>query len=286
MEAKTSYTLVGIIVLILAAALLSTLLWLSVGFDQKNYKTYIVYITESVHGLSDESPVKFNGVKVGMVSKVELDDTDPQKIKLELKIEAGVPITVGTRATLVTQGITGTTFLGLKAVSPSLAPLEKTGNEPYPVIPYTTSFFSLIEDNFTSISKSLKRMFDPQNAKLIKESLISLQEVSHTIAKNNKNIDKSLQNLPKVITQLEASIRSFGEMTQHVSAASGQFSKTMQVGRDSIDQINQQTLPNTTILLKRLELIAANLEEVSSLMRQNPAVIIRGTAEQPAGPGE
>ena len=142
MDSQTNYTLVGLAVLILSATLLSAALWLSVGFDRKKYDIYTVYMREAASGLSDDSVVKYNGVKVGVVNKIELNQFDPQQVKIELKIVAGTPITTSTHATLINQGITGTTYLGLSASSPSLFPLQKTPGEPNPVIPYTPSFFS------------------------------------------------------------------------------------------------------------------------------------------------
>jgi phospholipid/cholesterol/gamma-HCH transport system substrate-binding protein len=286
LENKTNYTMVGIIVLLLSAALVSSLIWLSIGFDSKQYNEYIVYISESVHGLVDDSPVKFNGVKVGMISKVELDKRNPQKIKLLLKIDKGITITTSTRATLITQGITGTTFLGLKASSPTLTPLQKNGVDPYPVIPYSKSFFATIEDNFTSISSSLKRVFDKENAQHIKESLNSLKHILDTVSKNDQNINKTLERLPQAMLELKTSINEFTLMSKHLSKASEQFSKTMLAGKEGVDQITQQTLPSVTTLVRRLDIIAANLEDVSAMMKQNPAVVIRGTTPPPPGPGE
>lgn len=279
MESKTNYTIVGIIVLFLAASLLSTLLWLSIGLDRKSYHDYIVYIDESVHGLTENSPVKFNGVKVGMVSSVALDKKNPQKIKLLLKIEDGVLITTSTRATLITQGITGTTFLGLKATSSTLTPLKKSANEPYPVIPYSISFFAQIENDVGSISNGLKQIIDPENARLLRRSLVSLEKILTPIAKNSTNINNALERLPKTILDIQKSAQEF-------RAASVDFSQAMKAGKAGMDQINEQTLPTATAFIRRLDLITANLEEVSALMRQNPAVIIRGSAPQPSGPGE
>ena len=286
MESKTNYTVVGIIVLFLSAAMLSTLLWLSVSFDRKRYNDYIVYMNESVHGLTDNSPVKFNGVKVGMVSSIELDPVNPQKIRLLLKVDEGVLITTSTRATLVTQGITGTTFLGLKATSSTLEPLQKTANEPYPVIPYAVSFFGQVENNVTEISDALKQIIDPENAQLVKQSLVSLQQILKPFANNRNNINAALEALPKAIIELQKSAQEFRVMTKHMTAASEDFSQAMKAGKAGMDQINEQTLPTTTAFLRRLDIIAANLEEVSALMRQNPAVIVRGSVPQPSGPGE
>ena len=75
-------------------------------------------------------------------------------------------------------------------------------------------------------------------------------------------------------------------MSHDISAAGAQVSDAMRAGRNSIDKISQQAIPPAVILLRRLNLIAANLEQVSAEIRQNPAVIIRGSAPPKPGPGE
>jgi len=286
LEPKANYTLIGLIVLLLTATLISSLLWLSVGFERKKYDFYSVYIHESVSGLSEESSVKFNGVVVGSVKVVELDPVDPQQIKLTLKIEQGTPITTSTIATLVMQGITGNTFLGLSALTPTLEPLQKIPDEPYPVIPYKASFFSRLEKNITDVTNGVKRVFDKENAKLLKQSLTNLEAITETIAKNHKNIDESLHDLPIVMRDLKSGVRELSSTIKNISTASTQVTSTMKAGEDSIKKITNQTIPPATILLRRLDTIAANLEKVSRSMRQNPAVIIRGSTQPKPGPGE
>lgn len=267
MESKANYTLVGIVVLILIATLLSGGLWLSVGFDQKKYDTFMVYMNEPVSGLNEESPVKYNGVRVGFISDIELNPLDPQRVKLLIKIEAGTPITMSTKASLIAQGITGTTYLGLTASSASLIPLQKADNEPYPVIPYQPSFLYQLETNITS-------------------TLDYLKKITITISDNNENIDVAFKELPELIKAINRSTLQFNAMANDVSVAGKQFTKTMKAGKNSLDQISQQTLPPAISLLKRLDAIAANLEKMSAEMRQNPAIIIRGTASPQRGPGE
>lgn len=286
MESKSNYTMIGIAVLLLSAALLSSLLWLSVGLDRKTYNTYVVYMHEAAGGLSEESPVKFNGVKVGSISSIELSKADPQKIKLLLKIADGTMITTSTQATLITQGITGTTYLGLTASTPDRTLLVKKGTQPYPVIPYKVSFLTQLQENITDISSSLKRVFDKKNAAHLSKTLSSLQEISSTIEHNNQNINKALRDLPDVMSELKTSIREIIKTTQKISKASEHVSSAMQAGKDSVNQITEQTLPPATVLLQRLDLIANNLEQVTLLMKQNPSVIIRGTTPQKLGPGE
>ena len=286
MESKTNYFIVGLTVILLTAGLIIGGLWLSTGFDQKKYNKYTVYMHEAVSGLNIESPVKYNGVKVGFISDIKLNDINPQQVLLRLKIVEGTPVTISTEATLVSQGITGTTYLGLSATSPTTTPLQKTPNEPYPVIPYKRSFFSQLEKTVTELSDSLKRVFDKENTQHIKQSLESLQKITAVIEKNSDNLNASLQDLPKLIRNLKDSVLQFSKMSRDVGAAGVQLSDTMRAGRNSIDKISQQAIPPTVLLLRRLDLIAANLEQVSANMRQNPAIIIRGSAPPKSGPGE
>ncbi len=286
MESKANYFIVGLTVLILAAALLIAALWLSVGFNQKTYNTYTVYISEAISGLSDESPVKFNGVKVGFIKDIQLSDTDPKQVRLHVGIEEGTPITTTTSATLISQGITGTTYLGLSSTSSTLIPLQKTPGEPYPVIPFKPSFFNLLEKNVTEATNGIKRVFDKENAQHLKKALANLEQVSTMIEKNNENLNKALNDLPSLIIEMKNSMRQFSTMSNDISSAGLQLSETMRAGRSSIGKISQQAIPPAVLLLRRLNLIAANLEKVSAQMRQNPAVIIRGSAAPKPGPGE
>lgn len=286
MESTAHYKTVGLTVLILVTGLIFASIWLSVGFNRKDYNPYIIYTHESVAGLSPESPVKFNGVKVGAVKKITISQFDPQKVKILIQIEDGTPITESTYATLVTQGITGSTYLGLRATSPNFKPVQKTPGEPYPVIPSRPSFISSLEQNIETISDGFKRILNQRNAKYLREILNNLDKVSSAFASNSDNINQMLHELPDITRELKITVRKFTSMTQEMTTASAQVSDTMQAGKNTIEKIARQTLPPATALLERLDIIAANLEEVSAVMRQNPAVIIRGTTPSKPGPGE
>lgn len=286
LEAKSNYMLVGLTVLLLGSALLSASLWLSVGYDQKAYKTYLTYIDEPVSGLTEESPVKYNGVRVGIVDSISLNQQNPEQVILVLRIEEDVPITESTVSTLVSQGITGNTYLGLMATTPSLVPLKKTPNAPFPVIPSKPSFFYQLETDIRDIAQDVRRIFSKENADNLEKILQHFEALSDTFARNDKNIDKVLKDLPKLVADLRGSANKFDLMAEDVSVSGKQFTTTMKAGKVSIDQISQQTLPSITELMRRLNDIAINLEKVSSDMRQNPAVIVRGTTPSQLGPGE
>lgn len=307
MESKTNYTIVGLIVLILTAGLLSAGLWLSVGFNQKEYTSYTVYLKESVSGLSVESPVKFNGVQVGYVKEIKLNKNDPRQVELLLNIEKSTPITTSTSATLISQGITGVTYVGLSAGSSELTPLRKMPGEPYPVIPSKPSLLNQLDavlkevaENVGAVSEKAQLIFNEENADNVRKSLANIERITEIIADNGQSIDSSLNNLdvfvanmaktskqfPQLIKDLKTGISKFKSLADNMSAAGKDVSKTMIAGKNTIDQISQQAIPPAVILLRRLNAISANLEKVSNEMRQNPSVIIRGTKAPKLGPGE
>lgn len=307
MEAKINYTVVGIVVLILIAGLIASGLWLSVGFEQKKYKTYEVYMHEAVSGLSNEAAVKFNGVQVGFVNKIEINQEDPQQVRLLLNIEEGTPITTSTSATLISQGITGVTYVGLSASSSDLTPLQKLPDHPYPIIPSKPSLFhqldSVLKDvseNVNKVSIEVSRIFDKENAAYIKKTLSNFKEVTDVLAKDSKHIHQSLENadvflkntanaskeFPAVVADFKKGVKKFNTMANSVSKAGDEISETMKAGKLAINKISQQAVPPAVILLRKLDIIANNIEKLSAQLRQNPSVLIRGTKAPKPGPGE
>ena len=286
MEAKTNYKFVGLATIILLAGLLTASLWLSFGFDQKRYKTYVVYMGEAISGLNEESQVKFNGVKVGYIGKIEISKRDPQQVKLFLKIQEGTPITVSTRASLVSQGITGNNFLGLTALTPTTVPLKATPGEKYPVITYKSSFFKQLESTIEEVSMGMKELISEKNIKNLSTAIDNLTKVSNAFAKNSKDIEDTLKEFPVLMREVRESVTKFGDMSEDVSNASDSFSSTMLAGRITIDKLNQQAIPPAIDLIRRLDIIAANLEQMSVAMRKNPSVMVRGSAPRKSGPGE
>lgn len=307
MEAKTNYTIVGVVVLVLIVGLLSAILWLSVGFNQKSYNLYTVYLHEPASGLSKDAPVKFNGVQVGYVHDIKLNKNDPRQVEILLDIESGTPITTSTAATLISQGITGVTYIGLTAGSSDLTPIQKLPGEPYPVIPARPSLFNQLDSLLKEVSESIgkvstqaQHIFNEENARHVRRVLSNLEQVTGVVAHNSKsignsikhadvlldNLAKSSDSFPRMIHELQTGISKFKVMADSLSTAGTSVSSTMTSGRNTLDKISQETVAPAAILLRRLNAISANLEKVSSEIRQNPSVVIRGSAAPKPGPGE
>jgi phospholipid/cholesterol/gamma-HCH transport system substrate-binding protein len=88
METKVNYPLVGAFVLVLGVALVAGVLWLAAGGAfQKSHELYRAIVNESVAGLNLNAAVKYNGVDVGKVGKIQLDSSNPEQVHLLFAIE-------------------------------------------------------------------------------------------------------------------------------------------------------------------------------------------------------
>ena len=141
METNINYTIVGVFVITLISAMILAIIWLSSGFSLAQYRIYQLRMTESVSGLSIDSPVEYNGVNVGSVSSIALEPNNPQMVDVLLSINTTTPITYGTVATLNTRGLTGITIVALKDKSLDTRPLVKEKGQAYPIIQTAPSFF-------------------------------------------------------------------------------------------------------------------------------------------------
>lgn len=251
METNVNYTIVGAFVIVLIAAIVLGIIWLSSGLTLERYNTYLVYMQESVSGLGSDSLVEYNGVVVGKIKNIELNHKNPQLVEVLLDIKSTTPITRGTVAMLSTRGITGLAFIALKDKSTDLRPLVAELGQKYPVIKTVPSIFLRLDaaltqfsNNFHQISESIQALLDKENLKSIKESLINI----------------------KLAT-----------------AQMGPFFKSGQV---TLNMLQNQTLPAATGALNSIQNAARNMSALSADIKANPSALIRGSERQDLGPGE
>ena len=158
MESKVNYTVVGIFVVVLSVCLIAGIMWLTTFGQAKLYRTYWVYVQEDVTGLSTESPVRFNGVKVGYVESIHLDSHNSKLVTLVLRIQPDVNITTSTYAILNAQGITGVVNVNLKAGTEKAPPLLPAKGDPYPVIPSRPSFLMQLSTVLPEVTKDIQKL--------------------------------------------------------------------------------------------------------------------------------
>lgn len=272
METKINYTLVGAFVIILTAAIVLAIFWLSSGLSLVKNTTYMVYMQESVSGLSIDSTVEYNGVQVGKVKKIELNNKNPELVEVLLDIKSTTPVTQGTVATLTTRGLTGLVFIALKDKGLNQRPLKAHGKQLYPVIQTAPSIFVRLDTvltqftkNFQQISASFQSLLDKENLAAFKATLKNINLITGNLARNNKRLNTILRNAEK---------------------ASAKFQPLMQSGVGAFNILEMDTLPAASRMFSSFDEVADSLTDLSLEIKQNPSILIRGVERHNLGPGE
>jgi phospholipid/cholesterol/gamma-HCH transport system substrate-binding protein len=256
LDTKINYTMVGFIVVALATFFGLFLLWWTSSFNRQVYNTYVVYMSD-VAGLANQAPVRYNGVLVGKVNKIQLDTENPEQVIVYLRIVQGTPVTTSTVASLASQGITGVPYINLTAKAPNAPPLVALSGQPYPVIPSEPALMAQAlqtvkeaATDFKEVSQSLKGIFDQQNTQNFKTIL--------------QNLSTASKQMPQMVTEIRQSAQQVSTLTSNVN----------------------QAMPSALELLDRLNAVSGNLETVTGEMKQNPSILVRGTNGPALGPGE
>jgi phospholipid/cholesterol/gamma-HCH transport system substrate-binding protein len=306
MEPKVSYTLVGLFVILLGAALLSVVLWLGKD-DNRVYDFYYAYMRESVSGLSVNAPVKYRGVDVGRVKEILLDPENPQRVQLTLEIARGTPIKQDTVATLSMQGLTGLAFVDLTGGSRDSPPLKAKEAEKYPVIISRPSLLmrmdqavSLLLTNLNVIATDLHDLIDEESRTSFKELLTNLANLSEALATRGSQLDQLLASaqrtmesteqvstqLPMLITRMADSVKALQDMAQEITHTSRTANTVLASNEQPLEQFTHQTLSQIGLLVSELRQLAISLQRLAQQLEQEPDSLLFGRRPSLPGPGE
>lgn len=320
MEPKVNYTLVGLFIALLGAAMLAGVLWLSRTDYRGVYDRYYTYMDESVTGLSNDSSVKYRGVDVGRVKEIILNPENPEQVRLALDLVRGTPVKQDTVAVLETQGLTGITTVNLHGGSRAAPALKAKPGESFPVIKSQPSFFAQLSGslsrltaneqipallaNLNSLTQEARGLVDAQSRAEVKRTLADLAQITRTIAGHRSELadgiakaDAALdrfaavgkkldERLPEILDQTSASVRALRDMTNEVARTSASLSSVMDSSRADIAQFTGQTLPESGLLIAEVRQLTATLQRLAGELEREPSALVFGRARPVRGPGE
>lgn len=302
MNNNRQHLIVGLFVVIVASILIGVWLWMS-SSNRKAYDTYVSIFHEPVDGLSDNSLIKYNGVEVGKVKLIRLDNTNPRNIYVYLNILQDVAINKNTTASIKSQGVTGMSYVAL-----ALPKMAKNGDdliphndEPYPEIQTKPSFlYSLSEqaqtftDNIQDVSSQVKVLLNNKNIDHMSNVLSNMDKISGVLAAKSEQIGKSIDMLAETLQSVKQNSQNLNNTLQNLSVLSKTLTETGKNANDLI--INAQTntmqdlnavlLPNLNQTITNLNQSSFQLASFLKILNQNPSALVRGKTPVPAGPGE
>ena len=278
MNEQARYALIGAFVLAVLMASIWFVLWMGEGFNQGSNQ-YWAYFDESVIGLLPKAPVTFNGVTVGSITSIGIAPKDAQKVRVLLSINAGTPINESTRAKLDSMGLTGVAFVELSATAANAPSLKSLPGDEYPTIPSQASFYGQLRDSATNLSVSLVDVAAHLNELLNKQNLDAIQQTLQNISMLTEKLPSSIDNLNKTLKTLDLAGNSIVDTSHSIQKVTDQSHRLL-------TQVDQQTLPAASEMMGQFTKTAKTLEKLLQMLKQQPAMLVRGSASAMPGPGE
>ena len=113
METRANYALVGFFTILVMAAAFGFVYWMSQYGRGGEMASLAIRIPGSANGLSIGSPVRFNGIAVGSVRSLAIDEDDPQFSIALTEVSTSAPVKKSPTAVLEVQGLTGAAYIEL-----------------------------------------------------------------------------------------------------------------------------------------------------------------------------
>ena len=307
MERRANYALVGMVTLGLFVGLIAFVVWLA-GFQfNKQYDIYDVLFIGPVRGISEGGEVHFNGIKVGEVTKLSLDATDPNRVIARVRLTSGVPIRVDSYAVLEPQGITGVNYIQITGGSPG-KPLLKdvTPHGQVPVIRTQRSAISdLLEGGGTVLQRAVdtldrvNKILSDRNIAQASATLANLKAMSDELARNKQIIadaDKALLDVDKTLGNVDELLKSSNQLVngdarrtlQNLSETSNELRETARSARGMLTRLEGPTtdfaangLPELTSTIASLRQTSETLNTLLQDIQRSPTgVLAKAPAQQ------
>lgn len=211
MEPEGRYTIIGTLVLLLAAVTIFALVWLS-GYSQDTQRYYTIYFErQSLRGLQVGGDVNIRGLRVGQVVNYQISASNVNRVKVNIRVDAQTPVSENTTAVISRNLVTGVARIDLETPNPPGEQLAavRTG-ENYPVIPEGASEFDVISDAFNRIAltgeealRNLNGLLNEDNRAAFNQTVASLRDLMQGLTGRLDALDTAGRDLTRTAEALQ-----------------------------------------------------------------------------------
>ncbi len=289
MKSRSQKIRLGIFIFLGIVLLGGMLLILSIEkYFKKKDIYYIKYENVSVSGLDVGSSVKYLGVHIGSVEKIEINPQNISQIIVTIGVRHGTPIKQDVVADISTIGITGLKIIELRGGTQK-APLLKPGGYIQPGRSLTeeiTGKAEVLAEKIELILNNLMQLTDPVNQKkllnLVQETQSAVNRVNHLLARTEPMVVNIVSKLDTSMTNITYASRSTKMVLQNIEKVvkSDTFQNTMQNIAEVAEKLNKANIYNLDEQINfAVDRLNHLLEQIDLLVNMN-SVRLNQTMEQ------
>ena len=260
----------------------------------------------SIDGLRVGDQVLLNGLQVGQIRIVELDE-EVGKIQVSFDVKHGIKIPVDSKAMIYS-----TDFLGTKALqillgksasflehkskiadSVQIGMIDRFSNE---LLPVKAKAESLIVEA-TKVLESFRGIVNEQERYQLKSIIANLQQITGNVAKSTTGLDNTMKKVDDMAKSASSILTNFeknnemitkimanaGKLTDSLAASSGEIQTVIRSANSSLKQFTEIAekinrgqgtigmLVNNDSLYNNLNHSAKSLDELLIELREHPS---------------
>lgn len=319
MENKAHYALIGTFVLMALFAVIAFVAWLSnAQFDQQ-FDKYEVSFQGGVQGMSQGSEVRFNGLKVGDVTRLRIDPNDTNAVLVDIQVEADTPVDTKSIGRMEPLGLTGLNYIQIIPGGEGF-PLIKDlpGKGPYRLVGEASRIdvllggggnvieaaqsalarvntvmseegiadFHEILSNVNQITGNLKDL--DIDGELVERTLTAIAQAATDVSVAANAVDVAAKDFDTLINEdvksaLARAEISMGELDKalaSIGTAADGTGDLITDGRDAINRLSNSGLTDMEETIDGIRRVVESLARVADSLEQNPTAFIAGTEKE------
>ena len=237
METRANHVLVGSLTLLGFAGAIALGIWLAKFNLERQYAYYDIYF-DNVTGLSGAGDVRYNGVLIGQVLRINVDPQDPGQVQVRIETSYDSPINEDTYATLELQGVTGVSYI-------ALAGGDRNSQKLRPDASGTPPRIKAHRSNIQALFQDIPR--------LVENTTGLITDLRRLITTENQSaITNSLGNIEKATAQFADQLTKFGAFTDEIIESGQKFSQILDFAHTAIDSAQKAFKTSQTLAEGRI----------------------------------
>ena len=272
METRANYALIGGFTLLVLLAAFGFVIWFQQAGTAKTRIGYRIVFDGAVTGLRTGANVNFNGIRIGEVASVKIDD--PHTVVAMIRVERKAPVRKDTQIGLEFQGLTGIAAIAMKGGDVN-APEVEPDEDGVLTLHADTASSQDFTEAARAVLQNVNKMVD-ENQEAIRNAVKGIETFSATLAENSKRIDSVMAGLEMMVNkdgkgELQAAIVSFKELSENLDKRTAEISAG----------VNKLTATGTKEISVLVSDARRTLGDISTAFRnldQNPSRLLFGGA--------
>ncbi|MGO9036460.1 MAG: MlaD family protein [Steroidobacteraceae bacterium] len=299
MDRDTNYVAVGAFVLLVIAMAVSFVFWYTDQRDKRTYQRYEIYFQGSVSGLTAGSPVRYLGVDVGKVVRIELDPQLRKRVLVIADIESAAPINGRTLASLTLQGVTGLLFIDLEEDPKAKGPGVLVQGHRYPIIRSAPSDFDVLLSNLPALAARTSELVDHLNQVFSDENVRDLKATVNGVRRMSERLPETVQEVKQLVVDMrntshevqsavadlhgliastapdvKLAVAKVRDTTENLASVSAHLDRFVTENEPALSQFTTEGLPQFEQLLREAQDASREFGDLSRSLKQDPSQLL------------